>query len=67
MGDLPLAAVKRVMKRAGIMRASPDAVKEFERQLDEIGFEVGKKANELCAFAKRKTVIAEDVELAATQ
>ena len=67
MSDIPFTAVQRIMKNAGIARASPDAVKELALQLDEIGMELGAKANELCIFAKRKTVMAEDVELAATQ
>ena len=67
MSDIPFTAVQRIMKNAGINRASPEAVRELVRQLEEIGIEVGAKANELCAFAKRKTVMGADVELAATQ
>lgn len=65
MSDLPLAPVERIMKKAGIERASPESVQELADTLEEIGTEIARKASELAAFAKRKTVTDEDVKLAA--
>lgn len=61
---LPSAAVERMLKKGGVGRASPDAVEELSRGLEEIGDEIARKAWELAAFAGRKTVKAQDVKLA---
>lgn len=65
--SLPAAAVERVLRKGGVSRASGDSVEEMALVLEEIGEEISRKAWELAAFARRKTVKAEDVRLAFQQ
>lgn len=65
--SLPTAAVERVLRKGGVTRASKDSVEEMALVLDEIGGEISRKAWELAAFARRKTVKAEDIRLAFQQ
>lgn len=65
--SLPAAAVERVLRKGGVSRASGDSVEEMALVLEEIGGEISRKAWELAAFARRKTVKAEDVRLAFQQ
>jgi histone H3/H4 len=62
--DLPLAAMERVMKRAGADRVSEDAKAALRDALEEAGKGLSKKALTLALHAGRKTIKAEDVKLA---
>ncbi|MFH1751314.1 MAG: histone family protein [archaeon] len=65
MTELPLAAVDRVIRKAGASRVSEDAAKALAEILEEIGLNIATQANMLAHHAKRKTVVAEDIQLAA--
>ncbi len=62
---LPLAAVERIARKAGVERISAEAVKEIARIAEEIATELAKDIEEITKHAKRKTVREEDVKLAA--
>jgi DNA-binding protein len=62
---IPSAVVKRIMLEAGCQRVSADAVAELGKLLVERGHEVAKQAQAAAEHAKRSTVKAEDVALAA--
>ena len=66
-GDFPVATVKKLMKKAGIERASDEAAETLADSLNEIGFKISKKAVDLMYHAKRRTVTKEDIRLAASQ
>ncbi len=66
-GDFPVATVKKLMKEAGVERASDEAAKALADSLDEIGFKISKRAVDLMYHAKRRTVTEEDIRLAASQ
>ena len=64
MAELPIAPIKRILKEAGAQRVSDDAAIELAKVLEEYGEEISEAANRLAKHAGRKTVKAEDIELA---
>jgi histone H3/H4 len=65
MGELPLAAIERIMKKAGAERISMDAITSLAEILEDIGIKITIEAIELAKHAKRKTIKKEDIKLAA--
>ncbi|KXA97352.1 histone [candidate division MSBL1 archaeon SCGC-AAA259I09] len=64
MAELPLAAVERVIRRAGAERVSKSAAEELSKVLEEKALEIASEANTLTEHAGRKTVRDEDIRLA---
>ena len=64
MSELPIAPIKRLLKNAGAARISDDAAVELAGVLEEIGEQLARDATKLAKHAGRKTVKAEDIELA---
>ena len=64
---LPLAAVERLMKKAGAERISPTAVKALADILETVAGDIASRAVRYANYAKRKTVTRKDIELAASE
>jgi len=64
MSDLPIAAIDRLIRKAGAERVSEDAAMELSKILAEVATDISKQAIELARHAKRKTVTSEDIKLA---
>ena len=64
MTGLPLATVERIMRTAGADRISNDAVIAAAERAEELLNTLTKEAVVLSKHAGRKTVTAEDIELA---
>lgn len=60
---IPLAAIERVARKAGIERISADAIRELQKTLDEIGLELAREAAAAARHAGRKTITADDILL----
>jgi histone H3/H4 len=67
MADLELAVapMHRLCKKAGADRVSEAAAKELAEALEEIGVKIAKEALDFAMHAGRKTIKAEDIEIAA--
>ena len=64
-GELAIAAMHRICKKAGAERVSESAAIEMAKVLEEIGIKIGKEAIDFAMHAGRKTVKAEDIKIAA--
>ena len=61
---IPVATIERIIKEAGAERVSEDAKKALNAYVEDQALKVAKKAIKFAELAKRKTVKAEDIELA---
>ncbi|MFT4311506.1 MAG: histone family protein [Candidatus Woesearchaeota archaeon] len=61
---VPLAAMERLLKKAGADRVSEDAKHALKKALEDYAEKIGGGATKYAAHAGRKTVKAEDIELA---
>lgn len=61
---LPLAAMEKILKRAGADRVGEDAKAQLRDMLEDYAMRVGAAAASYAKHASRKTVKAEDVSLA---
>lgn len=62
---LPVAAMERLLKKAGAARVSEDAKEALREVLEDVAQNFGEKAVKFAAHSGRKTVKASDVRLAA--
>ena len=63
--ELSIAAMHRICKKAGAERVSESAAVELAKVLEEVGIKIGREAIDFAMHAGRKTVKAEDIEIAA--
>ena len=63
--ELSIAPMHRICKRAGAGRVSEAAAKALAKELDTVGVKIAKEAIDYAMHAGRKTVKAEDIEIAA--
>jgi len=63
--ELSIAPMHRICKKAGAGRVSEAAAKALAKELDTVGVKIAKEAIDYSMHAGRKTVKAEDIEIAA--
>jgi histone H3/H4 len=63
--ELAVAPMHRLCKKAGAERVSEAAAKELAKELETIGIKVAREALDFAMHAGRKTIKAEDIEIAA--
>jgi len=63
--ELAVAPMHRICKKAGADRVSEAAAEELAKVLDDVGVRIAKEAIDYAMHAGRKTVKAEDIEIAA--
>ena len=63
--ELAIAPMHRLCKKAGADRVSEAASKELAKALEDIGLKIAKEALDFAMHAGRKTIKAEDIEIAA--
>jgi len=62
--EIAIAAMHRICKKSGAERVSEAAAKELAKALQEIGIKIAKDALDFSMHAGRKTIKAEDIEIA---
>jgi len=65
--ELGLSAMYRILKKSGAERVSDESANELRRAIEEIAEAIAKNAVDMSNHAGRKTVKAEDVNLASKQ
>ncbi len=63
--DIAIAPMHRLCKIAGAERVSESAAEELAKNLQEIGVKIAKDALDYAKHSGRKTIKAEDIEIAA--
>lgn len=63
--ELAVAPMHRICKKAGASRVSEAAAKALAKELEDVGIKIAKEAIDYAMHAGRKTVKAEDIEIAA--
>ncbi len=61
---LPVAAMEKLLKKAGAPRVSNSAKEELRGVLENYAEEIGEKAFKFAKHSGRKTVKADDIKLA---
>ena len=61
---IPLAAMEKLLKKAGASRVSEDAKMALKDVLENFGLKIGSKSATLAQHSGRKTVKAVDIKLA---
>ena len=61
---IPLAAMDRILRKAGAPRVSDSGKKALRDALEDVAVEISKQALEFAEHAGRKTIKAEDIRLA---
>ena len=64
MTELPLAAVDRIIRKAGGGRVSETAAKALAEILEEEGIKIAQQASVFAKHANRKTITESDIKLA---
>lgn len=62
--NFPIAALVRLLKKNGVERASRESILALDAKLAATGSEWSSKAADLAKHAGRKTIKADDIELA---
>jgi len=62
---ISLLSLERMAKKRGIRRISKDALEELREIVSEDGMHIAERAVKLSHHAKRRTIMQEDVRLAA--
>ena len=62
--EISVSPMHRLCKKAGADRVSEEAAKELGKVLEAIGVKIAKEALDYSIHARRKTVKAEDIEIA---
>jgi len=62
---ISLLSLERIAKKNGIKRISKEALEELREIISEEGMKIAEKSVKLSAHANRRTVMQEDVRLAA--
>jgi len=62
--ELAVAPMHRICKKAGASRVSEAGAKALAKVLEEIGLKIAKESIDYAMHAGRKTVKAEDIEIA---
>jgi len=63
--ELSVAPMHRICKKAGANRVSEAAARAMAKELEGVGIKIAKEAIDYAMHAGRKTVKAEDIEIAA--
>ena len=63
MGELPLTAMDRIIRKATKLRVGLDAREALAQILEEEGAKIAREAGKYAQHAKRRTVKAEDIRL----
>ena len=62
--EIAVSSMHRFCKKAGAERVSEAAAKELSKTLEEIGVKIAREALDYAVHAGRKTIKAEDIEIA---
>ena len=62
---LPIAAIERAARKAGVERISADAIEELRKVVEDLGLEIAIEAAAVAKHAGRRTIMASDIKLVA--
>jgi histone H3/H4 len=65
MSEIAILPMERILRKAGAERVSAEAARALAEILEDVALDIATQAVAIAHHAKRKTVMAEDVKLAA--
>jgi histone H3/H4 len=65
--EFTIAPIRRLLKKAGDLRISPEAAEEMRRMIGEYGSELARLAVSNALIEGRKTVLERDIKVAAVR
>ena len=63
MSEIPLAPLRRIMKKNGVERISKEGLKAFEKAVAEYANHLAQESHRTAEHAGRKTVTESDIDL----
>jgi len=64
MVEIPNSSIDRIIRKSGVKRVAKSAIVALQKELEEYGLEISKRAWEISLYTGKKTLDEKDINLA---